>query len=216
MVPQEPSIWNQSTARKWAGGSALSEPMRSGWGRQVQHQDEDVLGPASVLALCDLPEISGLTFYSVLPLTIFFFLSAFWFCFLPNRKFLTWEKRQQQNSGSQQAATLIWALSGLKVLDLQLELDLATGPLGLVLVLCLLRNLKLCSQTPLWLALRLSKSMLPQGEFSTVVTQNSARKVPPWWPCPHPPKTWGKGDDSDRAGSDWLTNRVKHGLLQMT
>lgn len=53
----------------------------------MQHQDEDVLGPASVLALCDLLEISGLTFYSVLPLTFVFFVFFLdWFLVLFSSK----------------------------------------------------------------------------------------------------------------------------------
>lgn len=56
-----------------------------------QHQDEDLLGPASARALCDPPEVSGLTFYSVLPLTPFLEWFLALFCFLLHRKFLTWE-----------------------------------------------------------------------------------------------------------------------------
>lgn len=55
-----------------------------------QHQDEDLLGPASAWALRDPPEVSGLMFSSILPSTPFLEWFLVLSCFL-NRKFLTWE-----------------------------------------------------------------------------------------------------------------------------
>lgn len=58
---------------------------------QRQHQDAYLPGPAAAWALRDPPAVSGLTFYALtLPLTLFLEWFLFLFCFLLNRKFLTY------------------------------------------------------------------------------------------------------------------------------
>ena len=76
-----------------------------------QHQDEDLLGPASAWALCDPPEVSGLMFSSILlPSTLFLEGFLVLSCFL-NRKFLTWEWL----IGLGRWRTLWWILQGTLV-----------------------------------------------------------------------------------------------------
>lgn len=73
MVPQEPS--HLFGVKRQPEAELCDQLCRSqrdlGEEDQRQHQDEDLLGPASARALRDPPEVSGLTFYSVLPLAFF-------------------------------------------------------------------------------------------------------------------------------------------------
>lgn len=92
MVPQEPS--HLSGVKGQPETELCDQLCRSQWDLgeedQWQHQDEDLPGPAAARALRDPPEVSGLTSYSVLPLTPFLERFLVLFCFPLNRKFLTW------------------------------------------------------------------------------------------------------------------------------